>query len=76
MKLSKYIELLQRTHKYEGDLEIVQSDVDNDMEIEFYKKEYVGSILYFEDLDDFYVQQVDVEELDEYPDAVKAFCIN
>ena len=76
MKLSKYIELLQRTLKYEGDLEIVQSDVDNDMEIEFYKKEYVGSILYFEDLDDFYVQQVDVEELDEYPDAVKAFCIN
>lgn len=76
MKLSKYIELLQRTLKYEGDLEVVQSDVDNDMEIEFYKKEYVGSILYFEDLDDLYVQQVDVEELDEYPDAVKAFCIN
>lgn len=76
MKLSKYIELLQRTLKYEGDLEVVQSDVDNDVEIEFYKKEYVGSILYFEDLDDLYVEQVDVEELDEYPDAVKAFCIN
>lgn len=29
MKLSKYIELLQRTLKYEGDLEVVQSDVDN-----------------------------------------------
>lgn len=76
MKLSKYIELLQRTLKYEGDLEVVQSDVDNDMEIEFYKKDYVGGILYFEDLDDLYVQQVDVEELDDYPDAVKAFCIN
>lgn len=76
MKLSKYIELLQRTLKYEGDLEVVQSDVDNDMEIEFYKKEYVGSILYFEDLYGEYIQQVDVEELDDYPDAVKAFCIN
>ena len=76
MKLSKYIELLQRTLKYEGDLEIVQSDVDNDMEIEFYKKEYAGGILYFEDLDGEYIQQVDVEELDEYPDAVRAFCIN
>ncbi|CAH1192996.1 Hypothetical protein DAL_30 [Psychrobacter phage D'Alembert] len=76
MKLSKYIELLQRTLDCEGDLEVVQSDVDNDMEIEFYKKEYVGGILYFEDLDDLYIQQVDVEELDEYPDAVKAFCIN
>lgn len=76
MKLSKYIELLQRTLSSEGDLEVVQSDVDDDMEIEFYKKEYVGSILYFEDLDDLYVQQVDVEELDDYPDAVKAFCIN
>lgn len=76
MKLSKYIEMLQRTLKYEGDLEVVQSDVDNDMEIEFYKKEYVGGILYFEDLDGEYIQQVDVEELDDYPDAVKAFCIN
>ena len=76
MKLSKYIELLQRTLKYEGDLEVVQSDVDDDMEIEFYKKEYAGGILYFEDLDDLYVQQVGVEELDEYPDAVRAFCIN
>lgn len=76
MKLYKYIELLQRTLDGEGDLEVVCSDVDNDMEIEFYKKEYVGSILYFEDLDDLYVQQVDVEELDDYPNAVKAFCIN
>lgn len=76
MKLSKYIELLQRTLKYEGDLEVVQSDVDNGMEIEFYKKEYAGSILYFEDLDGEYIQQVDVEELDDYPDAVRAFCIN
>lgn len=76
MKLSKYIELLQRTLSSEGDLEVVQSDVDYDMEIEFYKKEYAGSILYFEDLDGEYVQQVDVEELDDYPDAVRAFCIN
>ena len=43
MNLSKYIELLQRTLKYEGDLEVVCSDVDDDMEIEFYKKEYVDS---------------------------------
>lgn len=76
MKLSKYIELLQRTLKYEGDLEVVCSDVDNDMDIEFYKKEYAGGILYFEDLDGECVQQVDVEELDDYPDAVRAFCIN
>ena len=76
MKLSKYIELLQRTLNSEGDLEVVCSDVDNDMEIEFYKKEYAGGILYFEDLDDLYIQQVDVEELDEYPDTVRAFCIN
>jgi len=76
MKLSKYIELLQRTLKYEGDLEVVQSDVDSDMEIEFYKKEYAGSILYFEVLDGGYILQVDVEELDDYPDAVRAFCIN
>lgn len=76
MKLSKYIELLQRTLKYEGDLEVVQSDVDNDMEIEFYKKEYVGGILYFEDLDSKYIEQVDVEDLDTCPFAVRAFCIN
>lgn len=76
MKLSKYVEHLQRVLKNEGDLEVVQSDVDNDMEIEFYKKEYAGSILYFEDLDGGYIQQVDVEDLDDYPDAVKAFCIN
>lgn len=76
MKLSKYIELLQRTLKYEGDLEVVQSDVDSDIGVEFYKKEYAGSILYFEDLDDSYIQQVNVEELDDYPDAVKAFCVN
>ena len=76
MKLSKYIEHLQGVLKNEGDLEVVQSDVDNDMEIEFYKKEYAGGILYFEDLDGEYIQQVDVEELDEYPDAVRAFCIN
>ena len=76
MKLYKYIELLQRTLDGEGDLEVVCSDVDDDMEIEFYKKEYAGSILYFEDLDGEYVKQVDVEELDDYPDAVRAFCIN
>ena len=76
MKLYKYIELLQRTLSSEGDLEVVCSDVDDDMEIEFYKKEYAGSILYFEDLDGEYVKQVDVEELDDYPDAVRAFCIN
>ena len=76
MKLSKYIELLQRTLKYEGDLEVVCSDVDCDMEIYFYKKEYVGSILYFEDLGDLYFQQVGIEELDDYPDAVRAFCVN
>ena len=76
MKLSKYIKLLQRTLDGEGDLEVVCSDVGDDMNIEFYKKEYVGGILYFEDLDDLYVQQVDVEELDDYPDAVRAYCIN
>lgn len=46
------------------------------MEIEFYKKEYAGGILYFEGLDGKYVEQVDVEELDTYPFAVRAFCIN
>lgn len=76
MKLSKHIELLQRTLDSEGDLEVVCSDVDNDMEIYFYKKEYAGGILYFEDLDGEYIHQVDVEHLDYYPRAVRAFCIN
>lgn len=76
MKLSKYVEHLQGVLKNEGDLEVVCSDVDNDMEIEFYKKEYGGSILYFEDLDDLYIKQVDVEELEDYPDHERAYCIN
>lgn len=76
MKLSKYIELLQRTLDGEGDLEVVQSSIDSNMEFEFSKKAYAGFILYFEGLEEFHPKQVDVEELDDYPDAVRAFCIN
>lgn len=74
MKLSKYIELLQRTLKYEGDLECVYSTDDEGNA--YHKVNYAGSHLYFENLEDYYLEQVDVEELDDYPDAVRAFCIN
>lgn len=74
MKLSKYIELLQRTLKYEGDLECIYA-IDEEGN-GFHKVDYAGAIYYFENLEDYYLEQIDVEELDEYPDAVKSFCIN
>lgn len=74
MKLSKYIELLQRTLDGEGDLEVVYATDEEGNS--FHKVNYAGALYYFENLEDYYLEQVDVEELDEYPDAVKAFCIN
>ena len=74
MKLSKYIELLQRTLSSEGDLECIYATDEEGNG--FHKVDYAGAIYYFENLEDYYLEQVDVEELDEYPDAVRAFCIN
>lgn len=74
MKLSKYVEHLQGVLKNEGDLECVYATDEEGNG--FHKVNYAGAIYYFENLEDYYLEQVDVEELDEYPDALKAFCIN
>lgn len=74
MKLSKYVEHLQRVLKNEGDLEVVYATDEEGNS--FHKVSYAGAIYYFESLEDYFLEQVDVEELDDYPDAVRAFCIN
>lgn len=74
MKLSKYVEGLQKLEKEHGDLEVVYSadDEGND----FHKVSWVGELFYFEDLDSYYLERVDEDELDEYENPVKAICIN
>lgn len=74
MKLSKYVEHLQGVLKNEGDLEVVYSkDTEGN---DFHKAIYSGCIMYFENLEDYYLEQVDVEELEDYPDHKRAYCIN
>ena len=74
MKLSKYVEHLQRVLKNEGDLEVVYATDEEGNG--FHKVNYAGAVYYFENLEDYHLEQADVEELDDYPDAVRAFCIN
>lgn len=74
MKLSEYVEHLQGVLKNEGDLEVVYSKDDEGND--FHKVIYSGCIMYFENLEDYYLEQVDVEELEDYPDHQQAYCIN
>ena len=74
MKLSKYIESLQLVLKSEGDLEVVYSTDDEGNN--FHKVDYTGCTMYFENLEDYYLEQVDVKELEDYPDHERVYCIN
>lgn len=74
MNLSEYIKELQHMLEDEGDLVVVYS-VDSEGN-DFHKVDFTPSVLYFEDLNSYYLERADEEELDEYENPVKAICIN
>ena len=74
MKLSNYIEHLQKVLKNEGDLDLVYSSDDEGNAI--HELWYAGSIIYLESVKGQYLEQIDVEELDDYDEHVTAYCIN
>jgi hypothetical protein len=76
MKLSSYISKLQAALDSEGDLEVVEYQSENYGNSFFYKLDYAGGVLYFEDISAEEPIQVDVENLETVNKYDKGFCIN
>lgn len=74
MKLSSYIKGLQAALDSEGDMDIIHS---SDDEGNCYQSvNYCGSVMYAEDSSAYFIEVIDVEELEDYETYDKVYLIN
>lgn len=74
MKLSEYIKDLQESLVEFGDLDVVYSTDEEGNG--YHKLECGGGCMYVENLQDYFLEYLDYDELGEYEEPIKVFCIN
>lgn len=74
MKLKEYIDELQEALNQFGNLDVIYS-VDQEGNA-YHELTSGGGCMYVENIDEYFLEDIAYEEIEDYEEPVKVFCIN